>query len=78
MRSPDQSQIIGYPWQTGEQLYTFGYGLSYAMFSYDNLSVPEQSPAGSDVKVAQTGMIDISVSGGQCGAQTARLPIVQR
>ena len=47
------------------------------MFSYDNLCVPEQSPVGSDVKLAQTSMIDISVSGGQRGAQTARLPIVQ-
>jgi len=51
-----------YRYFEGKPLYPFGYGLSYTMFSYSNLSVPPQAveagqPVGADVTVTNTGAL---------------------
>jgi beta-glucosidase len=43
-----------YRFFTGEPLYPFGYGLSYATFSYSNLVIPSQVKAGENVNVKVT------------------------
>jgi beta-glucosidase len=40
-----------YRFFTKEPLYPFGYGLSYTSFIYSNLSIPEKSIAGNNLKV---------------------------
>jgi beta-glucosidase len=40
-----------YRFFTKEPLYPFGYGLSYTSFIYSNLSIPEKSVAGNNIKV---------------------------
>ncbi|MFL6437812.1 MAG: glycoside hydrolase family 3 C-terminal domain-containing protein [Terriglobales bacterium] len=50
-----------YRYFSGKPLYPFGYGLSYTNFSYSDLRVPTQTPAGqsvgADVTVANTGKL---------------------
>ena len=51
-----------YRYFRGEPLYPFGYGLSYASFSYSNLSIPQTpvkagDPVDADVTVANTGKV---------------------
>jgi beta-glucosidase len=41
-----------YRYFTGETLYPFGHGLSYARFEYAKLAVPKKAPAGAPVAVA--------------------------
>jgi beta-glucosidase len=41
-----------YRYFTGEPLYPFGHGLSYARFSYDRLKVPKKAKVGEPVEVS--------------------------
>ena len=41
-----------YRYFTGEPLYPFGHGLSYARFTYDRLQVPKRTRVGSPVEVS--------------------------
>ena len=51
-----------YRYFTGKPLYTFGFGLSYTTFKYDNLEVPSTSATNGDlslkVRVKNTGKMD--------------------
>ena len=52
-----------YRYFSQEPLYPFGYGLSYTSFTYSNLSLPEKSIAGENVKVKCTVTNSGKVSG---------------
>ncbi|MBA4322032.1 MAG: glucan 1,4-alpha-glucosidase, partial [Odoribacter sp.] len=43
-----------YRFFTKEPLYPFGYGLSYTSFTYTNLSIPEKTSCGENIKVRVT------------------------
>ena len=58
-----------YRYFEGEPLYPFGYGLSYTSFSYANLRAPEQSAAGSDIRVA----VDVTNSGRRAGDEVVEV-----
>ncbi|MGH7954087.1 MAG: glycoside hydrolase family 3 C-terminal domain-containing protein, partial [Limisphaerales bacterium] len=62
---------IGYRWYDAHNvspLFPFGYGLSYTMFGYSNLTVSAVSPAGQ----VQIGF-DLANIGGRAGAEVAEL-----
>jgi len=52
-----------------EPLYTFGYGLSYTTFEYNNLTVPEKAGIGDPVEVS----VDVSNTGGLAGDEVVQL-----
>jgi beta-glucosidase len=58
-----------YRFFTKEPLYPFGYGLSYTNFTYSNLSIPEKSVAGENIKVEVT----VTNSGKVAGDEVVQL-----
>ena len=55
-------------------LYPFGYGLSYATFSFGNLKVSPEAKVGGRVEVS----VDVTNTGGRAGDEVAQLYIHQR
>ncbi len=60
-----------YRYFTGTPLYPFGYGLSYTTFSYSDLSLPEKTVAGNDVKVS----VRVTNTGNIAGDEVVQLYI---
>lgn len=58
-----------YRYFEGEPLYTFGYGLSYSKFEYENLSVPKEVTSGEDVVVS----VDVKNTSGIAGDEVVQL-----
>jgi beta-glucosidase len=58
-----------YRYFTGEPLFPFGYGLSYTNFTYRNLTLPQQSTTGSEVKLA----VEVENSGKMAGEEVVEL-----
>jgi len=52
-----------YRYNTKPVLYPFGYGLSYSSFEYSNLSAPQKSATGDDVKISFTVKNTSSIDG---------------
>lgn len=58
-----------------EPIYSFGYGLSYTQFKFDNLRIePKTIRAGGSAKVS----VDVTNTGGRAGDEVAELYIHQR
>ncbi|MFQ6044964.1 MAG: glycoside hydrolase family 3 C-terminal domain-containing protein [Gemmatimonadales bacterium] len=58
-----------YRYFAGDPLFPFGHGLSYTAFSYDNLTLPSQVRAGTDVVVA----VDVENIGPVAGEEVVQL-----
>ncbi len=58
-----------YRYFSDQPLYPFGYGLSYTTFSYGNLSMPPQVPAGNEITVS----VDVTNSGKMAGEDVVQL-----
>jgi beta-glucosidase len=68
----DDKLMVGYRYwtTTGKHpLFPFGFGLSYATFSFGNLSVPATATSGSTVQVS----FDVTNTGTVSGAEVAQL-----
>ena len=63
-----------YKYFTGNPLYPFGHGLSYATFSYSNFDVPASVAAGNPVKVSVT----VTNTGRRSGDEVVQLYITDR
>ncbi len=58
-----------YRYFKGDPLWKFGYGLSYTTFSYANLQVPSQVPAGNEVNVS----VDVTNAGKTDGEEVVEV-----
>ncbi len=63
-----------YRYFKGDPLWKFGYGLSYTTFSYANLQVPAQVPAGNEVRV----LVDVTNSGKTDGEEVVEVYITNK
>ncbi len=58
-----------YRYFSGEPLYPFGFGLSYSRFNYNQLSLPDQIPAGDSMVVS----VEITNTGALAGDEVVQL-----
>ena len=63
-----------YRYFSGEQLFQFGYGLSYTSFKYGNLVIPATSTTNSDI----TFKVDVSNSGNMDGEEVVQVYLTHK